>query len=319
VEFKDYYKILGLTKTATQEEIKKAYRKLAVKYHPDKNPDNKEAEAKFKEVSEAYEVLKDPEKRKKYDALGSDWKKYQHAGSDGGFDWSQWTGGRPGGGRTYSRQYTGNMEDVFGGGGFSDFFESIFGGAGFRGGAQRGGYSSQQQMRGRDAEAHVDISFHDAFHGGNRIIQLNGEKLKINLKAGIRDGQKLRLKGKGYQSQAGGERGDLYLNIRVGSHPVFVRKADDVYIDHHIDLYTAVLGGDTLVETPGGQKVKVQIKAGTQSNAKLRVRGKGFPVYGKENQKGDLYINLIVDIPKSLTAREKALFEELANSNKTTV
>lgn len=321
MEYKDYYKTLGVTKSASQEEIKKSYRKLALKFHPDKNPGNKEAEQKFKEIAEAYEVLKDPEKRKKYDELGANWRQYQQGGAQGGFDWSQWAGGgrnpggsgSPGGGRAYQRRYTGNMEDVFGQAGFSDFFETIFG----------GGFGSEEPFirqrswpqKGQDFQASIQIPFESALNGGSQLIQLNGEKLRINIKAGIKNGQKLRISGKGGQS-VNGARGDLYLTVNVNPHPEYKREGNDLYKTHNISLYDAVLGSETKVNTPDGGTLKVQIKPGTQPGSKLRIKGKGFPLYEHPDQKGDLYITIMVKIPENLLGKEKELFRELSRIKK---
>lgn len=315
MEFKDYYQILGVSKNASQDEIKKAYRKLAVKYHPDKNPGDKKAEQKFKEISEAYEVLADPEKRKKYDALGKDWKQYENAGGGaGGFDWSQWM--NQGGGRTHYRRYAGDMEDLFGDSGFSEFFEAIFGDGGFGAGTQqrqRGGFGgfSQTAMKGQDYEAEVRLTMEEAFNGASKVLTVDGDKLRVNFKPGIRDGQKLRLKGKGGSGMSGGQKGDLYLTIKIDDHPSLRRDGDDLYMDHHIDLYTAVLGGESVVDTLEGQ-VKVKIPKGTQNNTKLRLKNKGFPNYENPSRRGDLYVNVIVDIPKKLSQREETLFKELS-------
>ena len=294
MDYKDYYKILGVDKKASQEEIKKAYRKLAVKYHPDKNPDNKEAEAKFKEANEANEVLGDPAKRKKYDELGMNWNQQQ-----GGPQ-----GGSPFGGGQY--QYSG---DFGGDSDFSDFFEQFFGGGGgARGGAKRGGRSSQ--YKGRDLETTFEISLEEAYQGSSRIIQLENEKLRISTKPGAYDGQQLRIKGKGGPGSAPAHAGDLFVHVRVRPHHRFTREGDDLKTTHEIDLYTAVLGGEILAETLTGQ-VKVKITAGTQYNKTMRIKGKGMPVYGSEGVFGDMYIQLHVQIPQKLTDKQKELFEEL--------
>ena len=305
MEFKDYYKILGVSKSASQDEIKKAYRKLAVKYHPDKNPGDKTAEQKFKEISEAYEVLADPEKRSKYDSLGKDWKQYEQTG--GGF-------GGQGSGTQY-RRYTGDMEDLFGDSGFSEFFESIFGGGFGERTKQRrqGGFRdySQNAMKGQDYKAEVHLTIEEAFQGVTKMLTVNGQKLRVSFKPGIRDGQKLRLKGKGGVGMSNGANGDLYLTVRVDERPGMSRDGDDLYMNHHVDLYTAVLGGETLVSTLDGQ-VKVKVSPGSQNNTKLRLKNKGFQNYERPSKRGDLYVNLIVDIPKRLSDKEKKLFRELS-------
>ena len=257
MEYKDYYKILGVDKKATQDEIKKAYRRLARQYHPDKNPGNKEAEEKFKLINEANEVLGDPAKRKKYDELGSNWKKFEQAGAGqrgGGFDWSAF-----GAGEGSTHYYEGDVNDLFGAegrSGFSDFFETFFG----RGAGRRAGQRSQTQaqFKGQDYEAEMELTLEDAYHGVSRIIQVHDEKLRITTKAGAYDGQLLRIKGKGAHGSTEQHRGDLYIRIRIKPHLVFYRKSDDLYMNHPIDLYTAVLGGDALVNTLSS-KIKVKI------------------------------------------------------------
>lgn len=301
MEYKDYYKTLGVAKTATQEEIKKAYRKLAVKYHPDKNPDNKDAEAKFKEANEAYDVLGDAEKRKKYDELGMNWKQYENMGRQGGNPFG-------GGGGQY--QYSGDFGD---GGDFSDFFAQFFGGgAPFGGGGNKRGRGAGG-YRGNDLQTEFEISLEEAYHGTTRIIQLENEKLRVSTKPGAYDGQQLRIKGKGGKGSSAANSGDLFVNIRVRPHHRFNRDGDDLRSMHDVDLYTAVLGGETIAETLTGQ-VKVQIAPGTQNNKTIRIKGKGMPVYGKENVYGDLYIQLKVMIPQSLTPEQKKLFEQLRDT-----
>lgn len=295
MEYKDYYKTLGVAKTASQDDIKKAFRKLAVKYHPDKNPDNKEAETKFKEINEAYDVLGDADKRKKYDELGMNWKQYENMGGQGG---------NPFGGGQYG--YSSNFDDS----GFSDFFSQFFGGGGGSGqGRRRGG----GQHRGQDLETEFEISLEEAYHGTSRIVNLEQEKLRVSTKPGAYDGQQLRIKGKGSKGFSGGANGDLFVNVKVRPHHRFTREGDNLKTTHDIDLYTAVLGGDAIVETLTGQ-VKVAIAAGTQNNKMIRIKGKGMPVYGKEQQ-GDLYIQLRVTIPQQLTDKQRNLFEQLRNEN----
>ncbi len=294
MEYKDYYKTLGVDKNATQDEIKKAYRKLALKYHPDKNPDNKEAEAKFKEINEANDVVGDPVKRKKYDELGSNWKQYEHMG------------GQPGGGNPFGG---GGFGGGFGGGGdFSDFFEQFFGGGGARGGGR------QRARKGQDLQTEFEISLEEAYHGTSRVIQLENEKLRVSTKPGAYDEQQLRIKGKGGPGSTPATAGDLFVNVRVRPHHRFTREGDNLKTNHDIDLYTAVLGGDTLVETLTGQ-VKVQIPAGTQATKTVRIKGKGMPVYGKPEIFGDLYVTLKVLLPTTLTDKQKELFEQLRALN----
>lgn len=305
MEYKDYYKLLEVPKNASQEEIKKKYRKLAVKYHPDKNANNPKAEEKFKEISEAYEVLKDPEKRKKYDQLGANWNQYQHAhGGDGaGFDWSQFTGAQ---GR---RQNQGERSDMFGGaGGFSDFFNSIFGNMG---GFQDGGFGrSNMAHPGRDYETEMEISLEEAHHGTARIINVNGNKIRIKTKEGAYNGQILRVKGKGEPGN-GAPNGDLYVKIKVASHPVFQREGDNLKRKIKIDVLDAVLGGKVEVAGLDSQKFNLKLPAGTDSGKVFRLKGKGMPIYGKTNQSGDLLVETQIVVPDDLSNEEKLLFEQI--------
>lgn len=309
MDVKDYYKILGVDKNATADQIKKAYRKLAVKYHPDKNPDNKAAEDKFKEINEAYEVLSDSEKRKKYDQFGENYKYYeQHGGRPEDFDWSQFGGG--GGGHTYT--YQGNMDDMFGGGSgqFSDFFEQLFGSR-FSGGGRR---QQQRTSRGRDVQATMEVSLADAYNGATRQVEVNGSRLNIKLKPGLYEGQVIRLKGKGSPGRQGGENGDLLITIQLAPHPGYELKGQDLYADVAIPLYTAVLGGKITVPTPG-TALSMNIPAGTDSGKVFRLKGKGMPAYDNKGNAGDLYIKAVVHIPTNLSQKEKELFQQLSQLN----
>jgi len=307
MEYKDYYKILGVEKTATQEEIKKAYRKLAMKHHPDRNAGNKAAEEKFKEITEANEVLSDPEKRKKYDTLGSNWNQYRNTGGQGFDDfYYQFGGSRRQPGSSSSYDFNGNINDIFGGmggGGFSDFFESFFGGSGSGFGGR-----TQQQKTAVDVEANLNITLEDAFNGSEKQISIDGKNLKIKIIPGTKDGQKLRLKGMGRSKTANGEKGDLFLNIHILRHPFYEIKEGDLYYNLDVDLYTAVLGGKENIKTLDGKTISINIPEGTESEKILRLKKLGM---NTETSRGDLFVNIHVTIPKDLSKEEKELFKKL--------
>lgn len=308
MEYQDYYKVLGVDKKASQDEIKKAYRKLAVRYHPDKNVGNKEAEEKFKRINEANEVLSDPEKRKKYDMLGENWNRFQQQGQGAPGNGEQFDFNRDFGGGSGSYHFEGDLNDLFGnaGGSESDFFEAFFG----RQGGRRGQARSAAQFRGHDYESETEFSLEESYHGANRVIQVHDEKLRISIKPGAYDGQLLRIKGKGAPGSNKDQRGDLYVRIRVKPHPIFTRRGDDLYAIEKIDLYKAVLGGDKVIETLSG-KIKVKIPPGSQNGTSIRIKGKGMPVADKAGMYGDLYLQLQVLIPKELSKEEQELFEKL--------
>lgn len=317
MEYKDYYKTLGVDKKASQDEIKKAYRKLALKYHPDKNPGNKEAEEKFKLINEANEVIGNEENRKKYDELGENWNRFQQAGAAGqagGFDWSAFGGqGAQGGG-----YYQGDYNDMFSGesgGAFSDFFESFFGSRRGRGNGS-GPKSGRREFKGQDYETEIELTLEEAYHGTTRLFQLENEKLRVTTKAGAYDGQLLRIRGKGAAGSTEAHRGDLYVRVRVKQHPVFRRKDNDLYVNQSVNLYSAILGGDIYVSTLSGT-VKVKLAAATENGKIIRVKGKGMPVYGKPNTFGDLYLTINIQIPTNLTPEERRLFEQLKDLNAT--
>lgn len=299
MEFIDYYKILGVAKTATDDDIKKAYRKLARKYHPDVNPADKEAHKKFQQVNEANEVLSDPEKRKKYDQYGKDWK---HADQ---FEQARRQQGAYGfgGGRSEGQEFSGDFD----GGDFSDFFSSLFGG----GGKQR----SRQSFKGQDYNAQLQLSLREAATTHQQKLTINEKNVRITVPAGVENGQKIKLKGYGAPGTANGPAGDLYLTFVITPDPVFRRDGADLYTTADVDLYTAVLGGDATVDTLNG-KLKLKVPPGAQSGAKVRVKGKGFPVYKKEGEAGDLYVTYQVKIPTSLSEKEKELFTQLAQLKK---
>ena len=311
MEYKDYYKILGVSKQASQDEIKKAYRKLAVKYHPDKNKDDKTAEERFKEISEAYEVLGSPEKRKKYDLLGANWKQYQN----GGFNNTGSAGGGPGG--AYSYEFQGDPSEFFGGAsGFSDFFGSFFGGDSRRSrrSYKRGFNGFGFDTPGADLDGEVSISLQEAYNGTERIIDVGGEKIKVKIKAGAYDGLKLRVKGKG-QKGTNGQTGDLYLNIKVQPSNIYDRRGNDLYMEVPLDLFTALLGGKQEIISLSG-RLNVNIPEGTQNGKQLRLKGKGMPLYSKPGQFGDLYVKLNVQLPEKLSPEQKEIVRKLKESLK---
>lgn len=300
---KDYYSILGVQKNALQEDIKKAYRKLAVKYHPDKNQGDKSAEEKFKEVSEANEVLGNSEKRKKYDKWGENWKQFE--GANQGFDSSQSGKRKKGDGQTF--YYEGDPSQFFGKDDFSDLFGSygdIFGNESFRG-----------KSAGHDVRANMEITLEEAYNGTTRIIQLNNEKLRVTTKPGAYNGQQLRIRNKGGQAVNGGERGDIYVNIKVLPHKSFKRLGNDLIFLADVEIYTAILGGKLSISTLN-KKMEMNVPKGTQNNALLRLKGNGMPVYGKSNQFGDLLVKINIQVPNDLSSEELSLYEKLQDINK---
>lgn len=317
MEYQDYYKVLGVDKKASVAQIKKAYRKLARQHHPDMNPGDKKAEERFKQINEAYEVLSDAERRRKYDQLGASYQQYARTGGDPrGFDWSQWMGGfggQPGGARV---EYSGNIEDLFGSGGFSDFFNSIFGGMGagqdvFKRAGGRGerAYSSRG-VRGQDYEQQVEITLEEAFTGTTRVLAKDGQRLEVKIPPGARAGTKVRLSGQG-TSGIGGPAGDLYLVVKVAPHALFERDGDDLRCELPVDLYTAVLGGEAILHALGGD-VKLKIAPQTQSGRTIRLAGQGMPRLRDPQTRGDLFAKVRVMLPYPLTEREIELFRDLA-------
>ncbi len=286
-----------MDKKATQAEIKKKFRKLALKYHPDRNPDDKGAEAKFKEINEAYEVLGNVEKRKKYNELGADWKHYDQYKA-------QQAQGAQGGGRTY--QYSGDYDEFFGGGGgFSDFFNAFFGGGG--GSSAFGGQSRtrpQRRPQPQTTTAELPLSFHEAFNGVAKVVNIDGQKVRLNIKPGVKNGQKLKVRGKGQNG------GDLIITMVVGQPVGYEVDGTTLRKKIKLDLYTAVLGGKVDVNTLHG-KVSIPVAGGTQPGKKLRLKGKGMPEYDRKGHFGDLIVEIDVEIPTTLNADERKLFEQL--------
>ncbi|OGO19723.1 MAG: hypothetical protein A2Z14_00700 [Chloroflexi bacterium RBG_16_48_8] len=301
MEYKDYYKILGVDRNTDEKDIKRSYRQLALKYHPDKNPGDKQAEERFKEINEAYEVLGDPEKRRKYNQLGESYRAWERTGGrPGGFDWSQWTQGAPGG----VHVEFGDLGDLFGSG-FSDFFNNIFRGVP---GQQRGGFG-RAQTRGRDIEQPVSISLIEAYHGTLRNLQHDGRRLEIKIPPGAKTGTKVRISGKGHPGSAGP--GDLFLNVMVETDPRFERKEDNLYTEVEVDLYTAVLGGEEIIPTLTGPVI-LTIPPGSQTGQTFRLKNRGMPKMHHSKSYGDLYAKIKVMIPENLSSEEKELFKRLA-------
>ena len=297
MKFIDYYKILELDKSASQNEIKKAYRKLARKHHPDVNPNDKEAERKFKEINEANKVLSDPEKRKKYDKYGKDWEHAEEFEKTRASQQSAYKGS----GRTYSQSY--GEQD------FSDFFESMFGGSG--GFSQRG----KAGFRGQDLKAELKLHLRDVYTAHKQTLNVNGKNIRITVPAGIENGQTIKINGHGGPGHQGGPKGDLYITFGIINDTDFKRDGNNLYTKINLDLYTALLGGEIMVNTFDGQ-VKLNVKPETQNGTKIKLKGKGFPVYKKTGVYGDLYITYNLVTPTNLTAKEKELFRELANLRK---
>src|SRR6476469_3043545 len=325
MDFKDYYAALGVAKTATDKELKQAYRKLARKHHPDVNPGDKSAEARFKEINEAYEVLGDPEKRRKYDELGANWRMYEQAqqqgqgfpggspfGGAGGGAWNINTGGPGGGYRTMTEE---EMRDLFGNEDpFSDFFKTFFGGGGSSaGGRQRTGRATRVQ-KGRDIEHEVDLTLDEAFHGTTRRMSIkqdgHARTVDVRIPVGVKDGSRVRAAGEGESGANGGVAGDLYLRVRIRPHTMFERKGDDLHAHVAVPVTTAVLGGEAQVPTISGA-VRLKIPEGTQNGQVFRLKGHGMPAVGKPDDRGDLYATVDVQLPRALTKDERAQWERL--------
>jgi curved DNA-binding protein len=316
MDYKDYYQVLGVDKNSSEKEIKRAFRRLARQHHPDVNPGDAQAEERFKEINEAYEVLSDPDKRSKYDQLGADWQRWQQTGGrPGDFNWGRWTSGRPGDGVHVQYGTPEDLEDLFGGSGaFSDFFSQVFGGMG--GGRGGGGFQYQMRpQRGQDFEQPVEISLQEAYHGTTRLLQKEGQRLEVKIPAGAKTGTRVRMSGEGGHSPAGGPSGDLYLRVTVLPDPRFERKGDDLHTTLPVDLYTMVLGGEVRVPTLTGE-VMLTIPAGTQNGRSFRLRGKGMPRLRRPVENGDLYAKVEVRLPVALTTRQRELFEELRRTDR---
>ena len=334
MEFKDYYATLGVPKTATDKELKQAYRKLARKYHPDVNPGDKSAEAKFKEINEANEVLGDPEKRRKYDELGANWRMYEQAqqqgqpfpggfggfggfggGGGGGGEGGAWTinMGGPGGSRTMTEE---EMRDIFGTEDpFSDFFRTFFGGGAPGGGEGRGRQQrAPRSQKGRDIESEAELTLEEAYHGAMRRISItlggHARSVDVRIPAGVKDGSRVRAAGEGESGSSGGTSGDLYLRVKIKPHPVFERKGDDLYTKVAVPVTTAVLGGEAQVPTITGS-VRLKVPETTQAGATFRLKGHGMPVVNKPDQKGDLYATADIQLPRVLTRDQRQLWEQI--------
>lgn len=326
MEFKDYYQTLGVSKTASDKEIKQAYRKLARKHHPDVNPGDKAAEARFKEINEAYEVLGDPDKRRKYDELGSNWRMYEQAQQQGGgfpgggpFSGGAWNinMGGPGGYRTMTEE---EMRDLFGNEDpFSDFFRTFFGGGAPReGGRARQGRAPRTQ-KGRDIEHEVELTLEEAYHGATRRISIkqggHARSVDVRIPVGVKDGSRVRAAGEGESGSNGGAAGDLYLRVRVRPHPVFERKGTDLHTNVAVPVTTAVLGGEAQVPTITGS-VRLKIPETTQSGQVFRLKGHGMPSVGKPDERGDLYATVDVQLPRALTKEQRQHYEALSKLEK---
>lgn len=329
MNYKDYYSTLGVVKNASRDEIKKAYRRLARKHHPDVNPDDDTAAHTFKEISEAYEVLGNEENRKLYDQLGADWKRYKQAGGQqADFNWQNWArtqGARTQGARTGQHTHSRSTRDFFGGGDFSEFFDQVFGGGfhpeqhgqrhtrsgpDFRG-KPFGNPAASVSQKGKDIHAELEITLKEAYKGTEKSVRVNKKQMKIKIPGGIHDGRRLKLKGRGSPGIRGGETGDLYIRIRVRPHERFVREEEHLHTTTNVGLYQMVLGGVVQVPTMTG-KVKIKVPPESQPGKVMRLAGYGMPVFQSENRKGDLFVTLQVTLPEKLGNEEKKLFQELA-------
>ncbi|MCE1252717.1 MAG: J domain-containing protein [Anaerolineae bacterium] len=312
MEYQDYYKTLGVDRNATPEEIKRAYRKLAMKYHPDRNQGDQEAEEKFKQINEANDVLSDSQKRARYDQLGASYQQWQQAGGGrGNFRWEDWFA-QSAGGNGGTRVEVGDFNDFMGGTGFSDFFNMIFGGMSGMGGSGMGGHVRTQtragaRQRPTAVEQPIRISLMEAYHGTERTLSVDNKRLQVKIPAGAKTGTKVRMAG---AMSSGAYQQDIYLVVEVDPDPRYERDGNDLYTDVNIDLYTAVLGGSVPVQTPGGQ-VTLTIPAGTQPGQKIRLAGRGMPHLRSPQTFGDLYVRIKVSLPRQLNDKQRGLFEQL--------
>ena len=319
MEFKDYYQTLGVAKTATVKEIKQAYRKLARKYHPDVNPGDRAAEARFKEINEAYEVLGDPEKRRKYDELGANWRQYEQAQQQpgGGTPFWQWStaGGQPGGG--YQTINEDELRDMFGGENpFSDFFNVFFGGGGRTETRRPRSGRGARGRAGRDVEEEIELTLDEAMRGAMRRLSVkhggHTRTVDVRIPAGVGDGSRVRISGEGEQGAGGARAGDLYLRVRLRPDPRFERKGRDLHTAIAVPLTVAVLGGEAEVPVPGDPPLRLRIPPMTQNGQVFRLRGHGMPAVGKSSERGDLYATVNVTLPRQLSEEQRHHFEALA-------
>ena len=323
MDFKDYYATLGVSKTASEKEIKQAFRKLARKFHPDVNPNDKSAEARFKEINEANEVIGDPEKRKKYDELGANWRMYEQAQQQGGRPGAanpfggQWTYAPGGGGfRPMSED---EVSDMFGGeeSAFSDFFRTFFGGAGASpGGGPRARARAPRNRKGRDVEHEIELDFEDALRGTVQRLAINHDgqvrNVEVRIPPGVTEGSRVRVGGEGERGSGSAGSGDLYLRVKLRPHPRFERKGRDLYTRVRVPVTTAVLGGEVDVQTLGGKSLRLKIPPGTQNGQVLRLRGHGLPTTSKDGTPGDLYATVDIVVPRTLSEEERKHYEALA-------
>jgi curved DNA-binding protein len=299
MDYKDYYKVLGVERNAGEGDIRKAYRKLAMQYHPDRNPNDKQAEERFKEINEAYQVLSDPKKRSHYDRLGSDYSQWQRRGAPGDFNWGEYVSGYPGG----TRVNMDDLEDLFGGaGGFSDFFRTIFG-RGAEGAAPGASTRTRARQQAQGYQQELEITLEEAYQGTRRLLQADGKQKQVRIPAGVRTGSKVRVPGVGPNGL------DLYLIVEVKEDPRFERQGNDLHTTATVSVFTAILGGEAEVETLSG-KIKLSVPAGTQPEQVFRLAGLGMPSVKNQNEKGDLFVRLKVQIPKYLSAEQRKLLDE---------